>query len=745
MTGPAGFEVGEDTVAAKLSVEVSQKSLEDLHQVTQRVSMLKAELEGATRAQGTFLDYLNQLPDIQERATQAQRSFVSQLERGSLIQQEIAGTTGGARNLAPHGYNDPWSGLSEGLGLGPRGTAASPEEVQQNLQNLTPRQVANMRAERGSAATPEDIEQILDERGTDGGAGRGRGRRRGSSEEEDDTRGSGGGWQDNSLSQNERLSDLRGQVLNEVQGRNYGAAARLGAQGLGSVLGGSKFATGAKVLGAGGLVVGGAIAANNAVQNVGEMYQGFKNQGLVQGGGAAEGLAQEVQSYTMALSPFLNLEQSRQIVQQGLTEGYRGKQFETITQMVASNTKEMAMDIGMSFATIRKQVIEGGQSMEGYAAQQELTKQLAAGSTTKSLPELQQEIAGFQGSLIDMGTPGAAAGQIASQIAVSFPDDADMKSVTTGIEQAISTGPDSGLLQQIMIYARKQGEKFPPRTFAEQIPGLLGPDKFQKYLWGYLKSIAQRYKGNSALFHRYLQSVGIQMSPNSSKKLQEQLLSGVDPAAQGKREMTENAGKIEDRGVGGGGLFDAGDLYGTLGGQDPSEGPLAKFGSGLWDMAQGKWGEGWDKWQEAAGAGVSPHGRYSMPVMDTINEQYGKENIEIVDTEGNTHEYDPNDDSQREGLSKGDWRWRKKGDQSGGYTLAEAGAAAENYKDGSNGQTTNVEGSVTIDLTPEAKRVLQSPNSVHLSPNQERANSGYGDSTPNNPPPGDHPRSGWGR
>jgi len=683
------------------------------------------------------------MPEIQERAIASQKAYITQLERGSLIQQEVKGSTRGSKNIAPQNYVDPFQGVTEGLGGGARGIAASPAEVRQTLENLDPRQIANMEAQRG--ASIKEIEDLLDRRGAPGdGESGGRKRKKGSSEEEGEGKKSGksSDWRDESLGELDRFRGLQDEVMNELNTPGgMGPAARLGARGVASILGGSKFASLAKGVGTAGLVVGGALAVNSAVQNAGEQYQGLKNQGLVQGGGAMEGVGQEMQAYTMAISPFINVDQSRKIVQTALSEGYHGKQYETITEMVAFNTKEMAMDIGQSFALIKKQMIEGGQSSEGFKAQQILTKELAASSTTKSLPELQQEIASYQGSLIDMGTSGGVAGEIATQMSMTFPENADMKDVVSGIEGAVSQGYGNNMLMSgIMQYARSQGVQFPPNTAPYDIPELLGAEKFNQYLWGYLKRIAQRYKGNARGFYGMTQQLGLNLSPNNAKKLQNHLLGGADPAGEGKRGVDEAAGKMEDKG----GVMGDTAVRGVQKKLEQIGGILAPIlNAKSVDDFKNIPGKISENLENASGE----YGRYNNPIVNNLLDTFGASQIEVLDENGKTQKIDTNNKEQMDRLGSGDYKWRKKGDTGGGNTLSESiNMTGDSYKE----TKSEVSGQLQVELTPEAKRILQVPNQVQLTPNQYRANEGWGDSTPNNPPPGDAPvqprgNSGWGR
>ena len=743
MTGP--YEINDDSVTARLSVEVPDDSIQNLQQLTRGFQLLRVELEAATRMQGNYSDYITNMPEILERATQAQRSYLSELERSSLIQAEIGRGAGAASAIpggANTGYVDPFAGMTEGLGEGTRGFNASSEEIRETLQQVDPRQVANMQAQNGRPPSLDELQERF--RGTTGEEEEKRQTRRQRANEDQQGQ-TDPNNPDSPPGRQEQLRQLGTDVFNQTRGGNLGQAFRTAATGIGGMMGGG-VGTAVKAAGIGAGVIGAGLAVNRGIQNLGETYQDYKNYGSIQGGGFGEGVAQEFQAYTMAISPFITTDQSRRIVQQGLTEGYHGKTFDTITELVAFNTKEMAMDIGMSFATIRKQMIEGGQTSEGYRAQQEMTRQLAQNSEIKSLPQLQQEIASTQGAYIDLGVPAGDAGQIAASIASAFPDDPLLAGVATKIGNSAASG-DSQLLMQVMMYARQQGETFPPRTMPESVPMILGPAKFQKYLWGYLKTIAQRYRGAPDIFTRFVTGLGVPLTPNEGRKLQAALLGGADPATEGQQEVSQASGNVVDRGGSRGSPVNGADLYGVLGkDQSLNERIDNSLGGrlvrGIGELFSGNFSEAGSIFSGNNGS----RERYSLPVMEGLVKEFGgRDKIEIVDPEGNVHGYNPDDQAQREGLSNNQWKWRKKGsDQS--YTLDQSmGVTAESYGK----QEVSVGGSVQLELSPDARRLLQQPNQIQLTPNQARANEGYGDSTPNNPPPGDFPfgigGGGYGR
>ena len=164
-TGGDNFQVGDDAVVAKLSIDVPAGSAESLRQINQQAEQLKVNLEAVARAEESWLEYLRQVPQLTEQVSQAQRNLITQLERTHYIQQELGGLGGGARpgpppysTAAPSGYVNPFGGQGGGggaggvggggVGLGGGGTAQAQQVMQQMMMN-DPRLFSNMLAQHG--------------------------------------------------------------------------------------------------------------------------------------------------------------------------------------------------------------------------------------------------------------------------------------------------------------------------------------------------------------------------------------------------------------------------------------------------------------------------------------------------------------------------------------------------------------------------------------------------------------------
>jgi hypothetical protein len=158
-----------------------------------------------------------------------------------------------------------------------------------------------------------------------------------------------------------------------------------------------------------------------------------------------------------------------------------------------------------------------------------------------------------------------------------------------------------------------------------------------------------------------------------------------------------------------------------------------------------------------------PHA-YGNQVLDRILAAYGNDanQVEVIGPDGKPQKLDTTNQDQINKLASGEYKWRHKGDTGGGITMAntpeemgsgfstdhpdKSGRAAAEASGtagyGSGGSSSSgVRGNVQIDLTDQAKQLLQvvGPNPTPLTPNQIAANAGRGTAADNNPPPGDAP------
>lgn len=175
---PDAFNYTDDSVVARVSIDVPSQALTDISQLSSAMGAMRTQLEAIARAQGDWLDYLQQIPVIAERANQAYRDQITQLERISYIQNELGNSdagggganvspttslrtsgspgAGGYSTAAPAGYTDPFRGMSEGTGGGSRGSAGA-ADIGGQLSAMAaedPRMAPNAASARGMAVNP---------------------------------------------------------------------------------------------------------------------------------------------------------------------------------------------------------------------------------------------------------------------------------------------------------------------------------------------------------------------------------------------------------------------------------------------------------------------------------------------------------------------------------------------------------------------------------------------------------------
>ncbi|QIG58333.1 tape measure protein [Gordonia phage Skog] len=188
MTGPSGgFEYQDESVIAKISVDVPPQAATELADLASQTRALRIEMEALSRAQGSWSEHVAAIPEIAQRAAQGQQALITQLERTAYIQRELGGSqpnvgavgsgqAAGAQERqqvdevsrapqqqyntsAPAGYVNPFHGMLAGLGMQQLGMPSNLQgqgmglhQAQQYLQGMgqqDPRLYANMMAQRG--------------------------------------------------------------------------------------------------------------------------------------------------------------------------------------------------------------------------------------------------------------------------------------------------------------------------------------------------------------------------------------------------------------------------------------------------------------------------------------------------------------------------------------------------------------------------------------------------------------------
>jgi hypothetical protein len=169
---------------------------------------------------------------------------------------------------------------------------------------------------------------------------------------------------------------------------------------------------------------------------------------------------------------------------------------------------------------------------------------------------------------------------------------------------------------------------------------------------------------------------------------------------------------------------------------------LLDLGKGLVDSLHGDFGGAGrafanigSQWESAT---YNTSAEAQNPRLNDIIGQYGPGNIMIVDKNGNATPL-TGSKSQISGLASGDLNWKRRGDQGNGIPLSQTPLQMDpNFR--TDGSQTNVSFSpatVNIKVNTTTGEATATPSVVQLTPNQQQANAGVGNSTLNNPPPGD--------
>ena len=764
MTGP-GFISGDDFVAARISIDVPTEGLASLRELTQEIERFRTNTESASRTADSFTQYLKASAEAAEHAASAQAGLISQLQKMADVQQRIASgsaTSGGI--TVPQGHVDPFASSPTGKGGAAPQTTPNADQQVEALRARDPRTYLNQQSAIGNVrpgditgGSPAEIQQATE--------------RVAAREQANAQR-----QQENPAAlPTPKGGDPTTGMINQAAGLAktvMGAAAPGGSvQGIlaaGAQVAGVAAGSSAAATGLGGALAGlinpvslgltGALAGYGLTQFAGEELQGYKNMGSIRGGGAMQGMGYEMSIRAMAMDPFLTTEQSRQVIQSALSEGYTGQTFDTVTKFIASNIKEMNMSVNDSVKLLRTNVNEGGESIAGLASSMALLKEASKTGAT-SLPELQASYAsGTEAMIKGGGLSGPQASQAMLTLNNVWKDDQTLKLKAGEIVSGLSTSPQGQMAAMTL-----SGTPIPtgalPGTFFERMP-----DGGQAATFGMLKRIAQMAQQGSGgdeangawLFQMYLQRIAnIQLDRAEARKMYLDLLSGKNPLEEGKQEAQKaaaNATRPQWRSpleIMGGTLYDVGKQLTDI---PRSEFNLATsiLGGKGWDDVKRRFGDvktalsGQDM---VTGKGNARH----IPMMDRIVDAYGPGGIEILDEKNRAIAFDQTNGAQLQGLSEGKYTWRPKGAQGQGTKLSDTpmeGNIKELMAQGK--QPVSVQGSVTLDLTPEARRALTpqgGTNVIQLTPHERQSNAGYGNARPNNAAPGEttmtRGRSGW--
>jgi len=499
-----------------------------------------------------------------------------------------------------------------------------------------------------------------------------------------------------------------------------------------------------KGLGIAGAGITAGVAAYGAYKKIGGEIQRYRALGQIRGGGFGEGFGYEMQARIMALNPFITTEQSRQIIQSALTQGYTGKEFDTVTAFMASNLKDMNMSVAEQQKLLQAGVHNSNESISGLT--QNLTQAFA---TMKALSQTGYNTLPQREAAFEAVVPGAMAAGMAPKEAIQlgkyvgqeFSGRPGMADLATKIQSAIENKPTAGLFMQqhggpggtpINVPGAVAGD---PGSIVENMTA----DQFESAKWNSIKAIADMSPTEGSFIMNMKTLMGVDLTRSEARFLMQQgKLVGTgaqnDPlmAAQqvrDKDEQARKAGKI---------------AQGRKALQDKLGGPfgLGRFG-GLGGLGGGNTSiSDKDALAYAEKQGFTGQSE-SLDIEQNLVEAFGGHGFEVGSGK-DWKPFDPTNAGMLKDLKSGKIRVREQGDTGQGSKLSDISGALDRSDGTGTGsgrggaKGSGLSGELKITVHPaNMRQVLNVPNYVPITSNEQAANSGFGNATRNNPPPGD--------
>ena len=771
-----GFEQGEDQVTARLSVEVPPEAIRSLDDVAQRTEDLRVNMEAVAKATADYGDYLTNIPTLGNDSVSRQGDFVS-------------------RNVNRLAEYEP-AGL-------PDWQKAAGEQQLSDLAQRDPRQFANVMAQRGNDPAWDDQSYVIDRgmgplpaprsRRESGGAGSGPSNRDDSDRPggRDDSRSVD--WLEILRSNQEQTTSTVTRVLGELAlgGRsnalqtvsglageavpgltglqqrmdsqtqlidaenqqmiqeyaesngvdlNTAANALQGAGALKSS-GASSLMSGLS----GGLIKGAGIAGVAAggfaaFQAAGNQYQDFRNQGLQRGGGVAEGMAFEMGVRTMAMNPFIDVDQSRRIMQTALNEGYTGKEMETVTQFMTENLIQMNLTAQESAKVLQENVIRGGQSLAG--AQQDAMAATLMGQNEdarRTSEEFRDVWQSSTATAIASGAEGAASSSLGLISAGMFSEDSILGDLSGQIVEGMVSNRAMG-----MTLAQESGYRGSPGGALDYILSQSGGDKRAMMAWARkIEEIAGRLTESFADPHRKHAAVsqfmsmveastGVRLTDHAQAEQLAAMAIRGDLTKEVERSMSErdrtlSGGDVEETGFFGG-LADAGKsiYHGIEYGLSGLDYGLSRFDPTTSEEdLQRKAARKDDHYAKMRGHGaLAGVEAYSNPRIRELVMQHGEGNLRVM-RDGKEQDFNLVDEEQMRSLVSGDSKISIAG---GEWTTLGATGLSEGIDGVQSGR---------FDLTEDARKLLRLiPDDVR-SQHQKYVDANVPGYSANQPPPGE--------
>ena len=296
-------------------------------------------------------------------------------------------------------------------------------------------------------------------------------------------------------------------------------------------------------------VAGLGLGAMGAAQNIGERVTDLTQLGSVQGGGAVEGAGYEVSARIMALNPFINTDQARQVMQMSLKSGFRGGEGDMVQDFMVKNFKDMSMSFADSLSVIESSAQKSGDSTLGLADKMkdlqgtlDLMKGLS-GEGGAALPEREAQFESTVKTLSSLNVDPESANRSALAMQEMFKDNPILRSAAPQLANAAAQNPM--FMQQVAMRNGITG------MLPGALPGALedaGIDTHDAFLdqAKYVANMVSKYPGGkrnqAAMFQELMAQQGVPMDQKTAYALYGEVSGGRDIA--GDTEKSMQAGRV---------------------------------------------------------------------------------------------------------------------------------------------------------------------------------------------------------
>lgn len=789
MTSPdEGFQYDGDKVSARLSVDIPQEAIRSLDDVAQRTEDLRVNMEAVAKATADYSEYIQSIPALGEEAESRQGSFI-QRNVDRLAGYEPSGlpawqTAQGNEQLQNLANNDPRQFANV---MAQRGQ--DPDFDAEDTSRVIDRGLGPMPAPR-SRRQSGDSSNRGPSRGDDSGPSNRDDSSTSSSasskdidwldvlrENQDRTVGTitsvlgeiSLGGRANALQMTSNianrfapgLQNIQGQAAQEVasieqennqlieqyaseNGVSVADAAEalraggaLRGTGAASALGG-----GAGMLLKGAGVAGLAAAGFAGVQKVGSTMQGFAAQGAQRGGGMQEGLQFEMGVRSMAMNPFIDVEQSRKIMQTALNEGFTGNEMETVTQFMTENLMKMNMTAQESAKVLQENVIKGGQDMaeaqQDAMAASNLAQNEDAKKTSSEFRDTWQD---STATAIAAGADGSAASSLGGLASSMFGESEVLGSLSGQIVPGMTTNMSMG-----MAIGQEVGYRGNPLGALEYALNQKGGDKTVMRVWAQkITEIARqvspmvaneqtKYTGIENFRMRVQSMTGVRLEDH--RQAEELYHMAADGSLMAE---IDRAGAEQEKALGGGEVTEKSAAEGMVSGGAVIKDSV-KYGASAITLGIGNifGGDNWlanesrEDMAEASGDirrnwEGAKMGAASNYRIDQLMEEYGAGNIRVKNGQGKEEKFDITNKEMMDAIA------------SGKSKISADGGAWQTLQDMNlqEGMGEGVGSTQKFDLTEDAKKLLRLVPDDPRSQHQKNFDSNTPGVTANKPPAGE--------